>query len=296
MAAPTLTIAPIADLASLPIASPNLMPFHIEHTGPAPVSTYFLVEAAIEHVAKPPPSPSAAPDADSGMSMGAEDAEDPAGEGPPATEPTPPAPTPPSDRALLKRVTETTTRFVATFRGRIMQGLKVELPPDYSGFILTRESTAAEDKANGLKAKPKRATKPKSRGNTGGRATRSTGARFDADKDDGCGDGEDGFNDNQSIARTLMPTARFSSFVLWHPDIPVDAGKDEYMRSLTEWIRLADEVCLLAFPKRSCAEFTAFSPRYIALRSRSHHTSSWEQSSSELIYTFVLILTAGATP
>ena len=32
--------------------------------------------------------------------------------------------------------------------------------------------------------------------------------------------------------RVLKPTARFDSFVLWHQDIPVDEGKDEYLRSL----------------------------------------------------------------
>ena len=42
--------------------------------------------------------------------------------------------------------------------------------------------------------------------------------------------------------RVLKPTARFDSFVLWHPDIPVDEGKDEYLRSLSEWTNIASEV------------------------------------------------------
>jgi ribonuclease H2 subunit C len=42
--------------------------------------------------------------------------------------------------------------------------------------------------------------------------------------------------------RLLKPAARFDSFVLWHPDIPVDEGKDEYLRSLSEWVNIAAEV------------------------------------------------------
>ncbi|KAH9971005.1 hypothetical protein BGW80DRAFT_1325058, partial [Lactifluus volemus] len=37
---------------------------------------------------------------------------------------------------------------------------------------------------------------------------------------------------------------RFDSFVLWHPDNPVDEGKDEYLRSLSEWVNIAAEVCV----------------------------------------------------
>jgi ribonuclease H2 non-catalytic Ylr154p-like subunit len=38
--------------------------------------------------------------------------------------------------------------------------------------------------------------------------------------------------------------ARFDSFVLWHRDIPVDEGRDVYLRSLSEWMNIASEVLL----------------------------------------------------
>jgi ribonuclease H2 subunit C len=117
-----------------------------------------------------------------------------------------------------------------------MQGLKIELPSGYSGVILAGEGAAGKSKTPAIKAKIKRVNKPKSKG----RATRSA-TRADDDEDmDGEGDVHE--DDDSRKTRTLIPTAQFSSFVLWHPDIPVDAGRDEYLRSLTEWIRLSDEV------------------------------------------------------
>ena len=47
---------------------------------------------------------------------------------------------------------------------------------------------------------------------------------------------------SEDVARTLQPTSTFSSFVLWTQDIPVDEGKDEYLRAIREWSRLASEV------------------------------------------------------
>jgi hypothetical protein len=44
------------------------------------------------------------------------------------------------------------------------------------------------------------------------------------------------------LVRLLKPTARFDSFILWHPDNPVDEGQDEYPRSLSEWTKIASEV------------------------------------------------------
>ncbi|KAJ7777367.1 ribonuclease H2, subunit C [Mycena metata] len=224
MAAPTLGIAPISSLASLPNASPNLMPFHIDHDGPAPISTYFLVEAAKEHVAQPPP-PAVEMEVDSeDASIKPAEMEDAL---PETAEPHP-------DNSLARRVTEATTRFIATFRGRIVQGLKVDLPSGYAGVIMTGESASAS-KVGAFKTKIKRAVKAK----TTGRATRSVTR---ADDEDDEMDGDDLETPDLKNARTLMPTAQFSSFVLWHPDIPVDPGRDEYLRSLIEWVHLANEI------------------------------------------------------
>ncbi|KAJ6581068.1 ribonuclease H2, subunit C [Mycena capillaripes] len=220
MAAPTLGIAPISSLASLPKASPNLMPFHVDHDGPAPISTYFLVEAAPEPAKPPPPAADEDAEMEPAVEATAIDAPSEVAESPPGI-------------SLMRRVTDATTRFVATFRGRTMQGLKVELPSGYSGVIMTG---GAPGKVGALKTKIQHVAKAKARGSKTSRATRSTATH----NDDGMDADDD--SENGKISRTLMPTAHFSSLVLWHPDIPVDPGRDEYLRSLTEWIRLADEI------------------------------------------------------
>ncbi|KAJ7089789.1 ribonuclease H2, subunit C [Mycena belliarum] len=233
-AAPTLSIAPVP--GALPRASPNLMPFHIEHDGPAPIETYFLVEAAAapEDLVLNLGAPRAA----AGEKGGDEDKEMPLVEAEaPASTSTEPPP-------RASGVTEATTRFVATFRGRSMRGARVDLPAGYAGLVLAGEALpGAGGKLGALKARVKRAVgKPRSRG---GRATRSA-AREDDEEEGGdvdVGEGEgDGGERSERSARTLVATAEFSSFVLWHPDIPADPGRDEYLRALTEWIRLADAV------------------------------------------------------
>jgi hypothetical protein len=40
------------------------------------------------------------------------------------------------------------------------------------------------------------------------------------------------------FSRTLLPTASFSSLTIWNPDGPLDEGKDEYCRTLGEWMSL----------------------------------------------------------
>ena len=50
---------------------------------------------------------------------------------------------------------------------------------------------------------------------------------------------------NEYPVRRLIPHAQFSSLTLWHQDRPVDKGRDEYCRTLIEWIALSREVNLL---------------------------------------------------
>jgi hypothetical protein len=142
------------------------MPFHIDHTGKAPIDAYFRVKEA-----------SGQPDSD-----GDETREEESG---PETE-TDPKSTPTADK----------TRFVSAFRGRTVQGLEIGVPEGYGGIVL-------RDRV--------------------GRSTMM--------------DGE--------TAQNLYPSATFSSFVLWNADVPVDEGKDEYVRSLTEWMKLSEEVIII---------------------------------------------------
>ncbi len=45
----------------------------------------------------------------------------------------------------------------------------------------------------------------------------------------------------------LRPTGKFNSIVVWHPDAPVDSGKDEYIRAIDEWTRLSRIVSLWSY-------------------------------------------------
>ncbi|KAJ7230605.1 ribonuclease H2, subunit C [Mycena pura] len=230
--APTLSIDPISSLDSLPNAVPNLMPFHVDHNGPAPISTYFLVEAASEHIAQPPPAlPAVVGPADEPLPTECQDSLSETVADPPVLPKT----------SFSRRVTDATTRFIATFRGRTVHGLKVQLPPGYTGVVMAGGGAPRSAHAAGesnAKAKAQRAAKakPKSRGN---RTTRSVARADEEDEMDIDGDEKDR---GVGCTRALLPAARFSSFVLWHPDMPVDPGRDEYARTLTEWIRLANEV------------------------------------------------------
>lgn len=121
--------------------------------------------------------------------------------------------------------------FTAAFRGRAMHGLEVELPEGYSGMVLrapgANETTVSrndEELRSGRKGKSKRSLRA---------------AELEKDEDEEMHDLPE---DIDKQRRSLRPTATFSSFVLWNPDIPVDEGRDEYIRSLTEWTRLSAEI------------------------------------------------------
>jgi ribonuclease H2 subunit C len=302
MPAPSIVLAPISNLASLKECKPNLMPFHINYSGPAPISTYLLVEPASETVGAPSPHPDQSVSKDEGdhgeimegapkevdascastVTMGT-DTKPPSGElavlpsaerdtassetlkGGGNTEtpemlnsvretrllletPLAPKPPPTPRLSLAKRVTDATTRFISSFRGRTIQGLKLEVPPGYVGVVLkaddksSRTTGKARDNMIGkvAKAKAKR------------RFTRNTTRVIDVDAEeerdmDDAMDVDESSVDPATI-RTLVPVSQFSSFVLWHADHPVDEGRDEYFRSLTEWTRLAHEVRLWFFP------------------------------------------------
>ncbi len=47
--------------------------------------------------------------------------------------------------------------------------------------------------------------------------------------------------EDNSFTRRLLPSAQFTSFTLWQSDRVVDTNRDEYYRSLAEWVSLANE-------------------------------------------------------
>ncbi|KAK7461346.1 hypothetical protein VKT23_008524 [Stygiomarasmius scandens] len=158
-------------------------------------------------------------------------------------------------------------RFKSTFRGRTIQGLTVDLPPGYTGVILRStddEVPTTKTKAALATAKMSEKVRAKRKGAAGkGKGKVDVGVEdvegeietekrttrriirpsvIDVDGED---DGEtESWNTNTSLGntRTLQPVSRFSSFVLWHPDIPVDEGRDEYHGALNEWVAIAHAV------------------------------------------------------
>jgi hypothetical protein len=119
-----------------------------------------------------------------------------------------------------------------------MQGLTVDLPEGFSGIVLSSEDI-------GKRKVVERPAAPRKKGEKkGGRATRrSMRDRKDDVDDDGDVTMEDqeACEDSEST-KTLRATSKFSSFTLWNADVDVDEGRDEYLRSLSEYQRLSAEV------------------------------------------------------
>ncbi|KAI0317268.1 ribonuclease H2, subunit C [Amylostereum chailletii] len=219
----------------------NLMPFHIAHSGPAPMSSYFRIKPAPPN---PPPAPVDVPTAgkpeNAEASQKTEDAEE---------IPSPPIPIIPTLSSPIHRLLTSTKRFVSAFRGRSLHGLEVPMPKGYTGLIL-RPDVHGESVEEDDGQKSRRSKVP---AKTNGRRTRSTRSRqaVEVDVDEATVNPKDamdvdeaktGRGDDDEPTRMFKPSAQFSSFVLWHPDIPVDEGKDEYLRSMSEWIELATEI------------------------------------------------------
>ena len=250
----------ISTAINLSECSPNLMPFHISHSGSAPVSAYFRVK----------PSPSSAhlsltqkssnginsnrdssqnnPIAEETQCSQAtvvgsqsvspeEDSQDStavAGAIVVGTDYGIHASSPELASAQPVLPTEGSSpgnNFVAAFRGRQVHGRTVNLPHGYGGIVLGGGQNQA-----GCTEVAEKMTQTKGKG----RATRQTSRIYDDDISVEPGQG--GVPNDAEIER-LTPISRFSSLTVWSPDIPVDEGKDEYIRSLTEWTKLAAEVC-----------------------------------------------------
>ncbi|EIW58389.1 uncharacterized protein TRAVEDRAFT_37330 [Trametes versicolor FP-101664 SS1] len=232
----------------LPQTTPHLMPFHIAYSGPAPISTYFLVRDAPEPTFGRE-TKSTIPDRDLAQSQDISDSQ---------TTLVASSSTfsgslgPSSSSATITDVNmqelgsdkPRPRHFASAFRGRTMHGLEVALPEGYAGVVLRapddrkRKSTAPPSRvAEEQDSKARAKAKSKGAGRTTRQAKRAAEPVEDEAEEEGAAGGQDA-----GPARVLTPAAMFSSFVLWHPDIPVDESRDEYMRSLTEWTRLSAEI------------------------------------------------------
>jgi ribonuclease H2 subunit C len=126
----------------------------------------------------------------------------------------------------IRRLSESAKRFISSFRGRTVHGVEVTLPKGYAGIVLRGDTN---DRAHPYPSTSKSKRRPV-------RNSRRKPAE-EEELDEMSLDDEE-----KPPVRVLKPTARFDSFVLWHPDIPVDEGRDEYLRSLSEWTNIASEV------------------------------------------------------
>ncbi|KAG2144302.1 ribonuclease H2, subunit C [Suillus clintonianus] len=240
----------------LPECSPNLMPFHISHSGLAPISTYFRV--------KPSPSSthlSLTQNTSNKTKLSTEDSQNtlvadesqcslttiaesqsvsleedsqacPGGVGAMVVD-ADSGTQASSSSAPVTHLAERSLEhnFVAAFRGRQIHGRTVDLPQGYGGIVLNAPSGHPKSQGGDTGTVEKTA---KTR-----RETPQSSRKMETDEDDGV----DADNDaSRAETRRLNPVSRFSSLTVWSPDIPVDEGKDEYLRSLTEWSKLAAEV------------------------------------------------------
>ncbi|KAI6023323.1 ribonuclease H2, subunit C [Pisolithus marmoratus] len=244
----------------LPTSTPNLMPFHIEYSGPAPMSRYFRPEPAPATVATreltttlssssvvtltgestPGTSESQSSVATSVTVVEAVDMSQPKETIGAETQPSP----------ELDSADSSERKLVAAFRGRRVVGQVMKLPDGYGGLVLQAPSlrnTAGNLSGTRGLAKPASTVNPK-QANTRRTTRTSARARKLDDEDVAMEEAVNSAEEDSQRApspeatRQLLPVSTFSSFTVWSPDIPVDEGKDEYMRTLIEWTRLAAEI------------------------------------------------------
>jgi hypothetical protein len=252
-----MEISPVTP--NIPECSPNLMPFHISHSGSAPISAYFRV--------KPSPSDAHLSFTQHAFNSTTDDTRNALiAEESQATIESHPASLAEDSQASAATVGDIVVgadsatqasssseaasslsmiptgggtvknNFVAAFRGRQIHGRTVDLPHGYSGIVL---NSPLDGEVGDTEVVEKVA---QTRGK--GRATRQSSRKMGMDVDDtGDPDRGDAPNDASHVEiQRLIPISRFSSLTVWSPDIPVDERKDEYIRSLTEWTKLAAEV------------------------------------------------------
>ena len=131
----------------------------------------------------------------------------------------------------IERLFGSAKRFISSFRGRTVHGVEVSLPKGYSGLVLRSDAEGRTQTTTSSKAK----RRP-------GRILRRQAPEEVPEDDD-----MEGIlpPEEDRPVKVLKPSARFDSFVLWHPDLPVDEEMDEYLRSLSEWVNIASEVRLI---------------------------------------------------
>ncbi|TEB21986.1 hypothetical protein FA13DRAFT_1741365 [Coprinellus micaceus] len=172
--------------AGLKACEPNLMPFHISYTGPALISTFMDIKPAKEDEQGIPKTQERADGATEGASTQGKDGvvEDSTVEGKEAAGADTESSMAIDATAAVGEAGEspsasTSTRTVSTFRGRIIQGLKVDLPQGYGGLVLQAPPAHATTSASS--SKPSQAESSKAASSS---KSKPTVAQEDAADDD----------------------------------------------------------------------------------------------------------------
>lgn len=197
---------------ALPTCTPNLMPFHVDYSGPAPISTYFRVKVPIEEMnpeAKGSGFQNRNGSWQSQMSA--------------------------AFRGRVLRGLE--VKLPEGYSGMVLRS------------DASTSDTNIKSSQSARQTKSKASARDTKKGRTSRRGYKKANT-IDADEDVECSELQD--EDSLSVSaeaingtlkmRMLKPSAAFSSMVVWNPDVPVDESRDEYIRALNEWVSVAAEV------------------------------------------------------
>ena len=243
-----LGIAPAKD--ALQTCIPNLMPFHIDYSGPAPISTFMRADPSCETVGAPAKNAEDSGNAENTSKLQtSENGGDGAGETQLVVVDTS------QSSQTGPVVVGASKRVISSFRGRTIHGLDIDLPEGYGGLLLRAEDCGAKNNASASSSMRYEETRVKKVTRRSKRiVARDEAGEVEVEMSEkvvqevgivDLTENPDEDDDERLPTRMLIPTAQFSSFRLWNADIPTDEGADEYARSLTEWIRLASHVRIM---------------------------------------------------
>lgn len=190
--------------SALPSCSPQLMPFHINFTGQAPITTFFRVRDAPSTL----PEATTPPKLDTRFSL---------------------------KKRLLATFRGRTIHGLEVpiprgYNGIILQseGLK-----DSSSSSSVAQKIPVDRKRGGLRSLRKARIVAETDENM-----RKENISLHSEGSGGGTPEELG----PLPAKILTPSHVFSSLIVWNPDFSVDEGRDEFIQSLDEWISLSAEV------------------------------------------------------
>lgn len=229
--------APNGPSKSLERVEPNLMPFHIDFDGIAPISTYFLVRTADQTYSDASPTNtrrvySAAfrgrkvhgidvkiPTGYTGLTLRVDAASSP------------------NAAAITSAATTSKRKRVATSKAHVPHKFAKSLTGRRAGLRRTRSETLAEvaeddNSQNTLVAD-----------GDGGDDMYALMSEEIAEGDQISEMSTQVVEDSLS-QRQMVPTGEFDSMIVWNPDVPADSTRDEFIRAIDDWTRLADVVSL----------------------------------------------------